>query len=110
MRDDDQLIEDWLAQRPPRRFLAADTGTREGMQRYLEERGYRVRFRWNPHGGVLAIHKAGERGAPRFYKTSELPDFVDQVRVREGLSPLRLVGKSTTNASGPLPDTEPEGA
>lgn len=79
-----QLIADAIASGKVRRFEARAGADYYSLQQWLRDRGYHLAMRQSLYS------LSSGRGRPKMLKWGEVITFVDDLRTREGLQPLRV--------------------
>ncbi len=88
---DADLVAQWLeANGGARRFQRGDSADYSAMTFFLRDRGYDVAYS-QKGGRKVTIKRTGSMGRPRSMSFQELVEFVDSIRLEEGLEPIHPV-------------------
>ncbi len=80
------LIAEAIAAGRVRRFDAGDGADLLKLQHFLRQRGYVLHVSKNSY----SIKREGQPSKPKAMHWSKVIDFIDNIRVGEGLQPLRI--------------------
>jgi len=85
---DADLVAQWLeANGGARRFRRGDSADYSAMTFFLRDRGYDVAYS-QKGGRKVTVKRTGSMGRPRSMSFQELVEFVDGIRLAEGMEPI----------------------
>lgn len=81
------IVETYIERNGVRRFEAGTSGDYPSLKAFLADRGYLL----STYGraSTYIIKEPGQRGRPKSMNWSKVIEFVDAIRLGEGLEPLK---------------------
>lgn len=80
-----ELVKAYVAKNGVRRFGNGDSGDYHGVKQFPQDRGYHMTQR----GTSYTLMAPGQCGRPRLMAFTSIMKIVDDIRISEGLEPIK---------------------